>query len=76
MPFDRILVAIDGSEGGQHALTKAIELAKVAHASLLALAVEGPAARLRRHHRRGGTGSRRTSSLARSPRTIMTGQCA
>lgn len=42
MPFDRILVAIDGSEGGQHALTKAIELAKVAHGSLVALAVEGP----------------------------------
>ena len=42
MPFDRILVAIDGSEGGQRALTKAIELAKVAHASLVALAVEGP----------------------------------
>ena len=42
MPFDRILVAIDGSQGSQHALTKAIELAQVTRASLVALAVEGP----------------------------------
>jgi nucleotide-binding universal stress UspA family protein len=42
MPFDRILVAIDGSQGGQHALTKAIELAKLTGAPLIALAVEGP----------------------------------
>jgi nucleotide-binding universal stress UspA family protein len=42
MPFDRILVAIDGSEGGQHALAKAIDLAQVTGASLIALAVEGP----------------------------------
>src|SRR5438067_5049908 len=42
MPFDRILVAIDGSAGGQHALTKAIELAQVTNARLIALAVEGP----------------------------------
>jgi len=41
MPFDRILFAIDGSPGGQKALEKAIELAKVAGASLGALAVEG-----------------------------------
>jgi len=42
MPFDRILVAIDGSEGGQRALSKAIELAQVTGASLSAFAVEGP----------------------------------
>jgi nucleotide-binding universal stress UspA family protein len=41
MPFERILVAIDGSPGGQKALDKAIELAKVTGASLQALAVEG-----------------------------------
>jgi nucleotide-binding universal stress UspA family protein len=41
MPFERILVAIDGSPGGQKALEKAIELAKLANASLTALAVEG-----------------------------------
>jgi nucleotide-binding universal stress UspA family protein len=42
VPFDRILVAIDGSKGGEHALSKAIELAHLAGASLTALAVEGP----------------------------------
>ena len=42
MPLDRMLVAIDGSEGGQHALAKAIDLAQVTGASLIALAVEGP----------------------------------
>jgi nucleotide-binding universal stress UspA family protein len=42
MPFDRILVAIDGSKGSQHALTKALELASVTGANLTALAVEGP----------------------------------
>jgi nucleotide-binding universal stress UspA family protein len=42
MPFQRILVAIDGSPGGQKALETAIELAKVTDASLQALAVEGP----------------------------------
>ncbi len=42
MPFDRILVAIDGSQGAQRALTKAIELAQLTGASLAALAVEGP----------------------------------
>lgn len=42
MPFDRILVAIDGSEGSDHALVKALELAGVTGATLLALAVEGP----------------------------------
>jgi nucleotide-binding universal stress UspA family protein len=42
LPFDRILVAIDGSQGSQRALAKAIELAGVTGASLTALAVEGP----------------------------------
>jgi nucleotide-binding universal stress UspA family protein len=42
MPFDRILIAIDGSEGSNHALAKAIELAQAVGATLLALAVEGP----------------------------------
>lgn len=41
MPFERILVAIDGSPGGQKALEKAIELAMLTGASLNALAVEG-----------------------------------
>jgi nucleotide-binding universal stress UspA family protein len=41
MPFDRILVAIDGSAGGYHALAKAIELAQVTDATLLGLTVEG-----------------------------------
>jgi len=42
MPFDRILVAIDGSQGAHRALAKAIELAELTGASLTALAVEGP----------------------------------
>jgi nucleotide-binding universal stress UspA family protein len=42
MPFERILVAIDGSQGAQRALTKAIELAQLTGARLTALAVEGP----------------------------------
>jgi nucleotide-binding universal stress UspA family protein len=42
VPFDRILVAIDGSQGAQHALAKAIEVARVTGARLIALAVEGP----------------------------------
>jgi nucleotide-binding universal stress UspA family protein len=42
MPFDRILVAIDGSQGAQRALAKAIELAELTGATLTALAVEGP----------------------------------
>jgi nucleotide-binding universal stress UspA family protein len=42
MPFDRILVAIDGSQGARRALAKAIELAELTGASLTALAVEGP----------------------------------
>jgi nucleotide-binding universal stress UspA family protein len=42
MPFDRILVAIDGSQGARRALAKAIELAELTGATLTALAVEGP----------------------------------
>ena len=42
MPFDRILVAIDGSEASNHALAKALELAALANAQLTALATEGP----------------------------------
>jgi len=42
MPFERILVAIDGSECSGRALTKAIDLAVLVHAHLTALAVEGP----------------------------------
>ena len=42
MPFQRILVAIDGSESSEHALTTALELAALTHAKVLALAVEGP----------------------------------
>jgi nucleotide-binding universal stress UspA family protein len=42
VPFDRILVAIDGSQGGQHALAKALELARLTGALLTALTVEGP----------------------------------
>jgi nucleotide-binding universal stress UspA family protein len=41
MPFNKILVAIDGSPGGYHALQKAIELADLTDATLLGLAVEG-----------------------------------
>lgn len=42
MPFEKILVAIDGSECSNHAFAKALELAAVAQAKLTALAVEGP----------------------------------
>ena len=42
MPFERILVAIDGSDGSDHALQKALELASTLGARLVALAVEGP----------------------------------
>jgi nucleotide-binding universal stress UspA family protein len=42
MPFERILVAIDGSECSDRALDKAIELAQLTHAQLTALAIEGP----------------------------------
>lgn len=42
MPFEKILVAIDGSDCSDHAFEKALELAALAHAKLTALAVEGP----------------------------------
>ena len=42
MPFERILVAIDGSEPSDRAFDKALELAVLANAHLTALAVEGP----------------------------------
>jgi nucleotide-binding universal stress UspA family protein len=42
MPFERILVAIDGSEASDRAFAKALELADLARAQLTALAIEGP----------------------------------
>lgn len=42
MPFERILVAIDGSEASDHAFAKAVELASALEADLTALAIEGP----------------------------------
>jgi nucleotide-binding universal stress UspA family protein len=42
MPFQRILVAVDGSESSNRALDKALELAALTGADLYALAVEGP----------------------------------
>jgi len=42
MPFERIVVAIDGSEPSDRALAKALELAALTRAKLVALAVEGP----------------------------------
>jgi nucleotide-binding universal stress UspA family protein len=42
MPFDTLLVAVDGSEGSARALQTAIELARLTGGRLLALAVEGP----------------------------------
>jgi nucleotide-binding universal stress UspA family protein len=42
MPFERILVAIDGSEASDHAFAKALELAEITDARLTALAIEGP----------------------------------
>jgi nucleotide-binding universal stress UspA family protein len=42
MPFERILVAIDGSDYSNRAFDKALELAVLAKAHLTALAVEGP----------------------------------
>jgi nucleotide-binding universal stress UspA family protein len=42
MPFEKILVAIDGSAWSDHAFAKALELAAITHAKLTALAVEGP----------------------------------
>jgi nucleotide-binding universal stress UspA family protein len=42
MPFERILVAIDGSDASDRAFAKALELAQVTNAHLTALAIEGP----------------------------------
>ncbi len=42
MPFERILVAIDGSQGANRALATALDLARMADAHLTALAIEGP----------------------------------
>jgi nucleotide-binding universal stress UspA family protein len=42
MPFERILVAIDGSTASNHAFAKAVELAALTGGRLTALAVEGP----------------------------------
>ena len=42
MPFERILVAIDGSEASDRAFAKALELAGLTEARLTALAIEGP----------------------------------
>jgi nucleotide-binding universal stress UspA family protein len=42
MPFERILVAIDGSQASNHAFAKAVELAQLTKGRLIALAVEGP----------------------------------
>jgi nucleotide-binding universal stress UspA family protein len=42
MPFEKILVAIDGSECSDRAFAKAVELAALTSAKLTALAVEGP----------------------------------
>jgi nucleotide-binding universal stress UspA family protein len=42
MPFERILVAIDGSAVSDRAFEKALELADLTSASLTALAIEGP----------------------------------
>jgi nucleotide-binding universal stress UspA family protein len=42
MPFARILVAIDGSQGAGRALTTALELARLTGAALTALTIEGP----------------------------------
>ena len=42
MPFERLLVAIDGSECSDRAFATALELAVLARARVTALAVEGP----------------------------------
>jgi nucleotide-binding universal stress UspA family protein len=42
MPFEHILVAIDGSDASDRAFEKALELAGLARAGVTALAIEGP----------------------------------
>ncbi len=40
--YERILVAIDGSEGARRAFASALELARLTGAHVTALAIEGP----------------------------------
>jgi nucleotide-binding universal stress UspA family protein len=42
VPFEKILVAVDGSECSERALAKALELAALTGAQVTALAIEGP----------------------------------
>ena len=42
MAFDRLLVAVDGSDASNHALDAAVELARLTGGTIVALAVEGP----------------------------------
>ena len=42
MPFERILVAIDGSDSSDRAFANALELASLVRAHVTALAIEGP----------------------------------
>jgi nucleotide-binding universal stress UspA family protein len=42
MPFELILVAVDGSDASEHAYAKSLELATLTGARIVALAVEGP----------------------------------
>jgi nucleotide-binding universal stress UspA family protein len=51
MPFERILVAIDGSECLDHAFANTLELGVLAGAHVTALTVEGAAAGLRGNRR-------------------------
>ena len=55
MSFEKILVAIDGSDCSDHAFATALELAALANARLTALAVE---ARCRRTPRRSERSTR------------------
>ena len=42
MTFEKLLVAVDGSEASNRALDAGLELARLAGGSIVALAVEGP----------------------------------
>jgi len=69
MPFERILVAIDGSDCSDRAFGKALELAVLTNATLTALAIEGPLPALRGDAWRGGRGEAGEGSvLQRSSR--------